>query len=114
MASWRSRIQLLRSSLERAWTSTISGLSVPAVMRNRPRSSLATSRTISLCREITVDRWSCRAHGWEGRTGVVSVVRERGREREREGDGEGEGERVGDEGEGGAEALQWFPPSLLR
>lgn len=77
MVSWMSCIQVLRSSLELARTSIISGFSMPAVMRKRPRSSLATSLTISFCREITVERWSCReeqrgASGgqegqWEGR-----------------------------------------------
>lgn len=60
MASWMSCIQVLRSSLELARTSIISGFSMPAVMRKRPRSSLATSLTISFWREITVERWSCR------------------------------------------------------
>lgn len=60
MASWMSCIQVLRSSLELARTSIISGLAMPAVMRNRPRSSLATSLTISFCREMTVERWSWR------------------------------------------------------
>lgn len=64
MASWMSCIQVLRSSRELAWTSTISGFAMPAVMRKRPRSSWATSRTISFCREITVARWSC---WWEKR-----------------------------------------------
>lgn len=56
MASWMSCIQVLRSSFELARTSIISGFSMPAVMRKRPRSSLATSLTISFWREITVER----------------------------------------------------------
>lgn len=60
MAVWMSCIQVLRSSLELARTSIISGFSVPAVMRKRPRSLLATSRTISFWREMTVERWSFR------------------------------------------------------
>lgn len=58
IASWMSCIQVLRSSLVLARTSIISGLAMPAVMRNRPRSSLATSLTISFWREMTVERWS--------------------------------------------------------
>lgn len=60
MASWMSCIQVLRSSFELARTSIISGFSMPAVMRKRPRSSLATSLTISFWREMTVERWSYR------------------------------------------------------
>lgn len=58
MAVWMSCIQVLRSSFELAKTSIISGFSVPAVMRKRPRSLLATSLTISFWREMTVERWS--------------------------------------------------------
>lgn len=60
MASWMSCIQVLRSSFELARTSIISGFSIPAVMRKRPRSSFATSLTISFWREMTVERWSYR------------------------------------------------------
>lgn len=73
MASCISCIQALRSSLELASTSIISGFSMPAEMRKSPRSSLATSRTISFCSEMTVERWSYRCEGvsldsgWEGR-----------------------------------------------
>lgn len=59
MACWMSCIQVLRSSFEPARTSIISGFSMPVVMRKRPRSSLATSLTISFWREMTVQRWSC-------------------------------------------------------
>lgn len=60
---------MLRSSFELARTSIISGFSMPAVMRKRPRSSLATSLTISFWREMTVERWSYRDRrvGREGR-----------------------------------------------
>lgn len=68
MASWMSCIQVLRSSFELARTSIISGFSMPAVMRKRPRSSLATSLTISFWREMTVERWSCKERR-EGREG---------------------------------------------
>lgn len=61
IASCMSCIHVLRSSLELARTSIISGFSIPAVMRKRPRSSLATSLTISFWREMTVERWSCSA-----------------------------------------------------
>lgn len=84
MASWMSCIQVLRSSRELAWTSTISGFAVPAVMRKRPRSSWATSRTISFCREITVARWSCWWEEWDtewgGRSEAGRICRERKRE----------------------------------
>lgn len=56
MAFWMSCIQVLRSSLELARTSIISGFSMPAVMRKRPRSSLATSLMINFWREMTVER----------------------------------------------------------
>lgn len=102
IASCIMAIHVLRSSLLLANTSTISGFSVPAVIRNRPagdtrqslmkplwfvltksqteshsdwnpqkmwekegdwpRSSFATSLTMSLCKEMTVERWS-----WEQR-----------------------------------------------
>lgn len=77
MASWMSWIQVLRSSLELARTSIISGFSMPAVMRKRPRSSLATSLTISFWREMTVERWSWRQRrGGEGREGSMEATRE--------------------------------------
>lgn len=58
IVSWMIWIQLLRSSLELAWTSTISGSFMPMLMRNNPFSSCATSLTISFFKEITVDFWS--------------------------------------------------------
>lgn len=60
IVSWMICIQPLRSSLELAWTSTISGSLPPMLIRNKPFSSWATSRTISFFREITVDFWSFR------------------------------------------------------
>lgn len=76
MASWMSCIQVLRSSFELARTSIISGFSMPAVMRKRPRSSLATSLTISFWSEMTVERWSYRGakqrEGW----GLMGPTRE--------------------------------------
>lgn len=90
MASWMSCIQVLRSSLELARTSIISGFSMPAVMRKRPRSSLATSLTISFWREITVERWSCRGGEPGGGGQVVARAGDSGRVEE------------GEEGEGGA------------
>lgn len=60
IVSWMICIQPLRSSLELAWTSTISGSFTPILIRNKPFSSWATSRTINFFREITVDFWSFR------------------------------------------------------
>lgn len=57
-ASWICLIQLLRSSLELVWTSYISGPADEALIRNIPLSSLATSLTMSLWREITEGFWS--------------------------------------------------------
>ncbi len=62
-ASLMSLIQALRSSLEAACTSYISGPAEDALIRNMPLSSLATSRTISFWREITGGFWS-----WESKT----------------------------------------------
>lgn len=57
-ASWICLIQLLRSSLELVWTSYISGPVDEALIRNIPLSSLATSLTMSLWREIMEGFWS--------------------------------------------------------
>lgn len=57
-ASWICLIQLLRSSLELVWISYISGPADEALIRNIPLSSLATSLTMSLWREIMEGFWS--------------------------------------------------------
>lgn len=95
MASWISCIQVLRSSFELARTSIISGFSMPAVMRKRPRSLLATSLTISFWREMTVERWSCRGEGEEEQGRGRSV---KGGERKRGREGGGHDEKQREEG----------------
>lgn len=55
-------IHAFLSSLVLVWTSYISGPTEEAEIRNIPRSSLATSLTMSFCRGITGGFWS-----WKGR-----------------------------------------------
>lgn len=55
-----SAVHVIRSSLELVWISYISGIAVVhALIRNMALSLRATSRTMSLCREITAGLFSC-------------------------------------------------------
>lgn len=76
-ASWIHLIQLLRSSLELVWTSYISGPAEEALIRNIPLSSLATSLTMSLWREITEGFWSWGKQSQHMQTVNYSLIKHR-------------------------------------
>lgn len=64
-----SLIQAFRSSFDDVWTSYISGPAADALIKNIPRSSFATSRTINFCRAMTGGFWSLRTtkeEEWSG------------------------------------------------